>query len=235
MYPLTEACPKTLLPVCGRPFAWHQLHWLAAHGVTEVVYSIGHQGDQIRRYWETEPPPVPALRYVDEGTQLRGTGGALRLAFDQGALNGFFFVLYGDSFLPVDFGPVGSAFEASRAPALMTVLRNQGRWDRSNAVYAEGRVMLYDKHALSPQMDYIDYGLSALRREVIERIKTPVFDLSTLYHDLSVAGELAGYEVTQRFYEIGSPQGLRDLEEYVGQVANVANLRPIANRPIWHC
>ncbi len=155
----------------------------------------------------------------------------MRLAFDQGALNDSFFVLYGDSFLPVDFAPVGSAFEASHAPALMTVLRNQGRWDRSNVVYSEGRVILYDKHSSSPQMDYIDYGLSAIRREVIERTKTPVFDLSTLFHDLSVAGELAGYEVTQRFYEIGSPQGLRDLEEYVGQIGN---LRPIANRPIWH-
>ncbi len=217
MHPLTEACPKTLLPVCGRPFAWHQLHWLAAHGVTEVVYSIGYKGEQIRRYWDREPVPVPALRYVDEGSQLRGTGGALRLALDQGTLHDAFFVLYGDSFLPVDFTRVWNSFENSRARASMTVLRNQGRWDRSNAVYAGGRVILYDKNAASPQMDHIDYGLSALRREVVERIKTPVFDLSVLYHDLSVAGELAGYEVTRRFYEIGSPEGLRDLEGYLGE------------------
>jgi NDP-sugar pyrophosphorylase family protein len=219
MYPRTAACPKTLLPVCGRPFAWHQLHWLAAHGVTEIVYSIGHQGDQIRRYWATESPPVPALGFVDEGSQLRGTGGALRLALEKGALKESFFVLYGDSFLPVDFAPIWNAFEVSQAQALMTVLRNQGRWDRSNAVYAEGRVILYDKNAQCEQMDYIDYGLSALRREVIERVKTPVFDLSTLYHDLSVAGELAGFEVTQRFYEIGSPEGLRDLEQYLGALS----------------
>lgn len=218
MRPLTDICPKTLLPVCGRPFAWHQLQWLAAQGVAEVVYCIAHQGDQIRRYWETESAPVPSLRYVDEGTQLRGTGGALRLALDQGALDESFFVLYGDSFLPVEFAPIWSAFETSGTAALMTVLRNEGRWDRSNAIYAEGRVSLYAKGA-DPQtqarMHYIDYGLSVLRRDVVAGIAETVFDLSALYHRLSIEGQLAGYEVTERFYEVGSPEGLRDLEKYL--------------------
>jgi NDP-sugar pyrophosphorylase family protein len=217
MYPLTETCPKTLLPVCGRPFAWHQLHWLAAQGVTEVVYSIGHQGDQIRRYWDSETPPVPLLRYVDEGTQLRGTGGALRLALAQGVLDESFFVLYGDSYLPIAFGPVWNAFEIITEPALMTVLRNEGRWDRSNVIFGQGRVILYNKHAPHPQMNYIDYGLSAIRRYAIEKVEKPVFDLSEWYRDLSVAGQLAGIEVTDRFYEIGSPEGLRDLEQYLSE------------------
>ena len=142
MLPLTETCPKTLLPVCGRPFAWHQLHWLAAQGVDDVVYCIGHRGLQIRRYWNVEPQPVGRLRFVDEGNDLRGTAGALRLASDQGALDETFFVLYGDSFLPIGFRPVWRAFEASGAPALMTVLRNRGRWDRSNVVYHAGSVRL---------------------------------------------------------------------------------------------
>ena len=215
MRPLTDSLPKTLLPVGGRPFAWHQLHWLARHGVTEVVYCIGHQGDQIRRYWEREPSPVRVLRWVDEGEQLRGTGGALRLALSEGALDDSFFVLYGDSFLPIDFAPIWSAFESGRAPALMTVLRNEGRWDSSNVVYSDGLVALYDKRSRSPEMRYIDYGLSAFRRSVIAQsvMEQPMDgDLSTLFHRLSRAGELAGYEVAERFYEIGSPQGLQDLE-----------------------
>jgi NDP-sugar pyrophosphorylase family protein len=182
------------------------------------VYCIGHQGDQIRHYWETEPPPIPSLRYVDEGDRLRGTGGALRLALDQGALDESFFVLYGDSFLPIEFAPVWKAFEASEKPALMTILRNQDRWDRSNVIYAAGRVRLYDKDAdpsIREQMKFIDYGLSAMKRTVIERAAEPVFDLSTLFRDLSVAHQLAGYEVHERFYEIGSPEGLRDMEEYL--------------------
>ena len=216
MRPFTDTCPKTLLPVCGRPFAFHQVHWLASQGVTEVIYSIGHQGDRIRRYWDSEPSPVASIRYVDEGDHLRGTGGAIRLAASQGVLDDAFFVIYGDSFLPVEFAPIWKAFQSSAQPALMTVLRNQGRWDKSNVIYDNGRVILYDK-TCTPAMQYIDYGLSALRRDLFAT--TPeVFDLSTLFTRLSHESHLAGFEVTQRFYEIGSPEGLRDLERALAKL-----------------
>jgi MurNAc alpha-1-phosphate uridylyltransferase len=213
MRPLTDTCPKTLLPVFGRPFAYHQLHWLAAQGVDDVIYCIGHQGDRIRRYWESESKPVRSIRYVDEGEKLRGTGGALHLAHQKGVLDESFLVIYGDSFLPVEFAPVWRAFQASRMPALMTVLRNQGRWDRSNVIYEAGRLVLYDKQT-DPRMQHIDYGLSVFRRELFDRTPT-VFDLAMLFHDLSLQGELAALEVQERFYEIGSPQGLHDLEDYL--------------------
>lgn len=212
MRPLTETCPKTLLPVAGRPFAWHQLHWLAAQGIDEVVYSIGHQGDRIRRYWSEQRSPVASIRYVDEGEQLRGTAGALRLAREQGALSESFFVLYGDSFLPVDFAPIWRAFQSSGQPALMTVLRNAGRWDSSNVIYQPGRVVLYDKSGV-PGMQYIDFGLSCFHRGLFD--DQPPADLATLFHQLSLSGSLAGFEVHERFYEIGSPSGLRDLETYL--------------------
>lgn len=211
MRPLTETCPKTLLPVAGRPFAWHQLNWLAAQGIDEVIYSIGHHGDMIRRYWSEEPSPVRSIRFVDEGEQLRGTAGALRLACEQNVLAENFFVLYGDSFLPVEFVPIWRAFESSGCPALMTVLRNEGRWDSSNVVYQPGHVVLYDK-AGGPGMQYIDYGLSCFRRNLFDD-QTPS-DLAALFHQLSLSGRLAGFEVHERFYEIGSPAGLRDLEQY---------------------
>jgi NDP-sugar pyrophosphorylase family protein len=212
MRPLTETCPKTLLPVAGRPFAYHQLHWLGAQGITEVVYSIGHQGDLIRSYWDEEPSPVSKIRYVDEGERLRGTAGALRLAREQGVLDERFFVIYGDSFLPVEFKPIWQAFQASGQPALMTVLRNEGRWDRSNVVYENGKVGLYDKTGAAC-MRYIDYGLSCFRRDVFD--DSTHSDLAALFHELSVQGKLAGFEVHERFYEIGSPAGLRDLEQYL--------------------
>jgi NDP-sugar pyrophosphorylase family protein len=212
MRPLTAACPKTLLPVGGHPFAYHQLHWLAAQGITEVVYSIGHQGDLIRRYWDQEPWPVSRIRYVDEGAQLRGTAGALRLARAHGVLEEHFFVIYGDSFLPVEFGPIWWAFQSSDQPALMTVLRNDGRWDRSNVIYLPGRVVLYDK-AAAPGMQYIDYGLSCFRRDLFD--DPGPSDLAVLFRELSISGRLAGFEVHQRFYEIGSPAGLRDFEQYL--------------------
>jgi NDP-sugar pyrophosphorylase family protein len=212
MHPLTEACPKTLLPVAGRPFAWHQLHWLAAQGIDEVVYSIGHHGNLIRRYWAEEPSPVRSIRFVDEGEQLRGTAGALRLAHGEGALSESFFVLYGDSFLPVEFAPIWHAFQSSGQPALMTVLRNEGRWDSSNVIYQPGHVVLYDKSGV-PGMKYIDYGLSCFHRDLFDDETPP--DLAALFHHLSLTGCLAGFEVHERFYEIGSPAGLQDFEQYL--------------------
>jgi NDP-sugar pyrophosphorylase family protein len=212
MRPLTETCPKTLLPAGGRPFAYHQMHWLAAQGITDVVYSIGHHGNMIRRYWSEEPSPLPSIRFVDEGGQLRGTAGALRLARDQGVLDDSFFVIYGDSFLPVEFGPIWRAFHAASQPALMTVLRNEGRWDRGNVIYQPGNVVLYDKSA-APGMQYIDYGLSCFHRHVFDNLAHS--DLAIVFHELSVQGRLAGFEVHQRFYEIGSPSGLRDFEQYL--------------------
>ncbi len=192
--------------VRGRPFAWHQLQWLAAQGITEVVYCIGHQGDRIRRYWAEQRSPVPSIRFVDEGEQLRGTAGALRLALEEGVLHDNFFVLYGDSFLPVDFAPVWRAFQASNQPALMTVLRNEGRWDRSNVIYQPGRVILYDKSTV-PDMQFIDYGLSCLRRDLFDG-PTPSGISRLCSTKLSLQGRLAGFEVHRRFYEIGSLEGV---------------------------
>lgn len=217
MRPLTDTCPKTLIPAAGRPFAWHQMQWLAMQGVTEAIYSIGHQGELIRKFWEQEPWPLPSIRYVDEGKHLLGTGGALKLALDKGVLRDRFLVIYGDSFLPIQFAPVWRAFLEGGAPALMTVLRNEGRWDRSNAVYDRGRVVLYEKNPppeTHARMQYIDYGLSAFRRDVFADMPSK-FDLAALLHDLSLSEQLAGFEVDARFYEIGSPGGLRDFEEYL--------------------
>ena len=213
MRPLTEVCPKTLLPVHGHPFAYHQMYWLAAQDVTEVVYCIGHQGELIRRYWEGERSPIARVYYVDEGAQLRGTGGAIRLAYQQGVLDESFLVIYGDSFLPVAFNPVWETFQSSGQPALMTVLHNDSRWDRSNVLYEDGQVLLYDK-AGSPAMHYIDYGLLAFRRELFAD-QPEVFDLAALLHNLSKEGRLAGFEVEKRFYEVGSMAGLRDLEHFL--------------------
>jgi NDP-sugar pyrophosphorylase family protein len=212
----TDRMPKALIPVGGRPFAELQIEWLASQGVTDVVYSIGYRGDMLRDALGDGSRWALPIRYVDEGTDLRGTGGALRLAADHGALADSFLVLYGDSFLPVDFADVFSMYNDSAQPALMTVFRNEGQWDRSNAAFAGGKV-LYDKRRPTSDMDFIDYGLLVLSRDVIEE-RVPsgaVFDLADLFHVLGVEGLLAGYEVRERFYEIGSPEGLRQLEQYL--------------------
>jgi NDP-sugar pyrophosphorylase family protein len=216
MLPETRTIPKTLLPVAGKPFATHQLTWLARAGIDSVVYCVGHLGEQIRAHVGDGSAFGLSVRYVDEGEQLRGTAGALRLACDEDELDPDFLVLYGDSWLQVDPAAVLRAARERREPALMTVYRNDGRWDGSNVVLADGRVTCYRKGLTPPppEMRWIDYGLLALRRPVIaDRVPaaTPQ-DLAPLCSALAAQGLLAGQEVFERFYEIGSSSGRSELE-----------------------
>jgi NDP-sugar pyrophosphorylase family protein len=220
MRPFTDTVPKAMLPVAGLPFIDHQLAWLARTGVTRVVLSIGYRGDMLRAHVGDGARFDLRVSYVDEGTELRGTAGALRLALSQGALEESFLVTWGDSLLPVDFAATWAAFRRAGKPALMTVFRNEGRWDKSNVIFEGDRVVLYDKkHATRPASDFafIDYGLMGLERRLIECDVPPqgVADLATLFHDLSLRGQLAGLEVHERFHEIGSPEGLKELEQWL--------------------
>ena len=213
--------PKFLLEVAGRPFAEHQLAWLASSGVDRVVLCVGHLGEQIREFvgdgarWGVE------VAYVDDGPALLGTGGALRRALDARKLAAAFAVLYGDSYLKVDIGAVWRDFEARRPPALMCTHRNRGRWDASNASVRDGRVVHYEKGLSDPAaagMDAIDYGLSILDRDqVVPTIPAgrPV-DLADVYTRLAAEGRLAAHPVSERFYEIGSPEGLAELDAALG-------------------
>jgi NDP-sugar pyrophosphorylase family protein len=220
MKPLTDRVPKALVPVAGEPFAHHQLRWLHSEGVRDIVYCIGYLGGQIRSSVGDGSAFGLSVTYVDEGEHLRGTAGALRLAADSDALMEEFAVLYGDSYLRLELPPVWRAFRETPLPALLTVYRNENRWDRSNVVYEEGRVLLYDKRGIEPHLgeaSWIDYGLSVLSRELfVERVQADVVaDLADLYRTLSMESVLAGFEVSERFYEVGSTAGLRDLERYL--------------------
>jgi NDP-sugar pyrophosphorylase family protein len=203
--------PKALVPVAGRPFADLQLEWLTSQGVREVVYCIGYRGDQIRTYVGDGSRWGLVVRYVDEGADLRGTGGALRLALDEEALAESFAVLYGDSYLRLDLREVFAAFRNSGLPALMTVLHNDGRWGRSNADFDGSRVTRYAKD--EDGFEWIDYGLSVLDRDVVREIPPgETVDLADVLSKLAGDGRLAGYEATERFYVIGTPEGLAELE-----------------------
>lgn len=222
---VAPSVPKALLPVAGEPFAAHQLALLARAGVRRVVYCIGHRGEAIRAFVGSGERWGLEVSYVEDGEALLGTGGALRRALDTGVLDPAFFVLYGDSYLPIDYRTVWEAFLAAGKPALLTVFRNEGRWDTSNVLYEDGRVALYDKQREDPRsagMVHIDYGLSVLTREVLDRLVPPGarIDLANVYKALSLGGQLAGHEVHQRFYEAGSPSGLQDLEAYLGAAAS---------------
>jgi NDP-sugar pyrophosphorylase family protein len=192
---------------------------LAGQGVSDILYSIGHLGQQIRSFAGDGDRWNVKIRYVDEGSHLRGTGGALRLALDADMLEERFDVLYGDSYLDVGLQEVDVAHRASGLPALMTVYRNAGRWEESNVVFDGTVITRYEKHCPVPPADmcFVDYGLSSIDRTVVADFVAPdaEFDLASLYSKLSEEGQLAGFEVSSRFYEIGSPDGLRQLEEHL--------------------
>jgi len=215
MLPHTAARPKALLPVAGRPFAEHQVELLAANGVHDIVFSIAYKGSMIREALGDGSRWNVRIRYVDEGDERRGTGGAVRLFADSGPADDDFAVLYGDSYLPVPYEPVWRAYADCGAPALMTVLENADRWDASNVRLEPGGRVRYRKgeHSLG-RLTHIDYGLSVLSAPtVLARIPgDTVADLAEMLTALGDEGLLAGYEVHERFYEIGSPDGIDDLE-----------------------
>ena len=216
---LAGGLPKALIPVAGRPFADHQLSWLAGQGVGRVVYAVGHKAGMIRDFAGSGGRWGLEVAYADEGDQPLGTGGAVRLAADEGLLDEGFLVLYGDSYLTVDVAEVWEASGAG-ASALMCVYKNDGRWEQSNAVFENGLVTRFEKgraDAAETGMAYIDYGLSVLTKEVIEAHvpAAGAFDLAQVYGRLAEAGQLRGFEASERFHEIGSARGLRDLEAHL--------------------
>lgn len=213
MRPTTQTIPKGLIDVDGQPFLRRQLHQLAQQGAHRVVLCVGYLADQIETEFGDGSSLGLDLQYAHDGPALLGTGGALRQALP--LLGDAFFVLYGDSFLPIDFAPVEKAFFDSHRPALMTVLRNEGQWDTSNVEFSSDLVYEYNKRVPTARMDHIDYGLSVLSAKVLAQHPSgQAFDLADIYHQLSISDQLAGLEVHERFYEIGSPQGLADTISY---------------------
>jgi NDP-sugar pyrophosphorylase family protein len=210
--PLTERIPKALVEVAGRPFLEHQIELLKRNSIEEVVLCVGYLGEMIeQRYGDGEILGV-RIAYSYDGPKLLGTGGAIKKSLP--LLPDAFFLLYGDSYLPVDYQAVAAAFRRARKPALMTVFANADAWDTSNVWFDDGRIRLYSKRERLPEMRYIDYGLMICTKQIFDGSPDGVsFDLADTLEDLSRRGQLAGYEVTQRFYEIGSPGGLAELDQ----------------------
>lgn len=211
--PITETIPKALVDVAGKPFIVRQLSYLHEQGISHVVLCIGYLGDMVRDVVGSGESFGLKVSYSEDGPNLLGTGGALAKAIP--FLGNDFFVLYGDSFLPVNFSATQRAYEKSGQSALMTVLKNQNQWDKSNVLFVDGQLLEYNKHAPRAEMTYIDYGLGVVSASVLtQRPVGQSFDLADVYQGLSLQGQLAGLEVHERFYEIGSHTGLKETEDY---------------------
>lgn len=209
--PITEKVPKLLVEVAGEPFFEHQIRLLRAAGLTRLVLCVGYLGEKIVELYGDGSSRGVQIDYVFDGPKLLGTGGALIQALPK--LGDTFYVLYGDSYLPIDYQAVGDAFLRSGKLGLMTVFENHERYDASNVWFKDGRIRVYDKKHKVPQMHHIDYGLGVFRAAAFDGFpRDAVVDLAAVQSSLVARGELAGFEIFQRFYEIGSPEGLAELD-----------------------
>jgi NDP-sugar pyrophosphorylase family protein len=209
--PITEKIPKSLIPVAGKPFLAHQLKLLHDRGIRRAVLCLGYLGEMIQRDFGDGSACGVKLEYSFDGPKLLGTGGAIKRALS--LLGDEFFVLYGDSYLPVEYRPIAEFFRRSGKLGLMTVYRNEGKYDTSNVVFRDGEIAVYDKKAKLPEMRHIDYGLSLFKAVVFDAYAADQpFDLAEVMGRLVQQKQLAGFEIRERFYEIGSPAGLAELE-----------------------
>jgi N-acetyl-alpha-D-muramate 1-phosphate uridylyltransferase len=214
--PLTETIPKALVEVAGKPFVVHQLELLRQHGFKDVVLCVGHLGEQVEAVLGDGIRWGLKLSYAFDGPKLLGTGGALRCALP--LLGDNFFVLYGDSYLMCDYAAIQQTFLSKKKSGLMTVFRNTGLWDRSNVLFQNDEITWYDKQQPMPAMQHIDYGLGVFKAQVFEDYEPDKpFDLAGVYQGLLTENDLAAFEVAQRFYEIGSHEGLNETQVYLTQ------------------
>jgi NDP-sugar pyrophosphorylase family protein len=208
--------PKPLLEVAGAPFLEHQLELLSRHGAHRVVLCVGYLGEQIEQRIGSERFGIEIV-YSYDGPQPLGTLGAIRQAAP--LLGPRFLVLYGDTYLRIDYRAAAEAWQRAGLPGMMTVLRNDGRWDVSNVAFDGERVMAYDKRHPAPDMSWIDYGLGGLLASALDRVDVHVEDLADLYHELARRGDLFGFPATERFYEIGTPQALAETGAFLAESA----------------
>jgi NDP-sugar pyrophosphorylase family protein len=212
--------PKPLLQVAGEPFLIHQIRLLAAHGAGDVVLCVGYLGERIEARIGAQRFGVH-ISYSYDSSELDGTLGAIRRAAPR--LGERFLVLYGDTYLRIDYRASALAWMRSGFPAMMAVLRNEGRWEPSNACFDGTRVTAYDKLNPSPRMRWIDYGLGGLTAVALAGASPGAREVSELYRDLAVRGELFGFEATERFYEIGTPAALADTDAFLCSLRETAS------------
>jgi NDP-sugar pyrophosphorylase family protein len=212
--PLTLKLPKSMLRIKGRPFLEYQLELLKEYEIKDILLCVGYKGELIKNHFGDGRKFGVNLSYSFDGDKLLGTAGALKKAYK--LLSENFFLMYGDSYLPYDYQEIERHFRDSVKLSLMVAYRNQNRFDKSNLLIQDGMIKLYDKTLRGEKLEYIDAGLSILKKEVLNLVpEEEPYDLEELYRTLISEEEMSAYEVKQRFYQIGSFEGLEEFKNLV--------------------
>lgn len=211
---LTDKVPKSMIDINGEPFIAYQLRLLKASSIEKVVILIGYLGEMIKEFVGDGEVYQLTVEYSHDGPSLLGTAGAIKKALP--LLGDTFFILYGDSYLECDFSIIQEKYRQSNRPAMMTIVFNDDRWDKSNVVYRDGCIIDYDKKDLKPEMQYIDYGIGVFHRSCFDHVpENEKIDLGSVYKNMITEGKLAGFLMEKRFYEIGSITGLKELKRFI--------------------
>jgi NDP-sugar pyrophosphorylase family protein len=216
---LTAETPKCLIEINGRPFVDWQLDLLAQNGYSDFVFCVSYKSDVVQEYLGDGSARGIKIQYSLDGETQLGTGGAIQNALP--LLGNSFGVIYGDSYLPINYLSVEGEFLSSKTNALMTVYENRDQFDTSNVEFVNGKLINYKKGSNTRYMRHIDYGITFFRESAFHSWRDwSVFDLSEVCHQLATQGQLLGYEVFERFYEIGSVQGIEEFSQYLRGVSN---------------
>lgn len=219
MRPMTDQIPKALIPVLGRPFAEYQIRWLKSKGVSRILFSIGYKGDMIQDVARSMADKNLFIDFISDGPVLLGTGGAIRRASESNLLEDRFFLMNGDTFLNIDLNALMERMTSSSLPAIMAICKTHGTSEHKNIIFKNGLITHYEKKLIPglPEMTHIDSGVALLSRSIIDNLIPPNvnIDLSSFYQQLIQKGQLGGYEIQDRYFEIGSKQGLQEFEEYL--------------------
>jgi len=218
--PVTETIPKSLVTINGLPFVLHQLKLFQQKGIKQVHFCLGYLGEMVEEVVkQSKFNHQMQISYSYDGDKLLGTGGAIMNAFP--VLPETFFISYGDSYLTIDYKQVEAFFiqnNSGTSKGLMTVFKNEGQWDSSNVIIENNSLVLYSKAHKNERMNYIDYGLGILsKKNFVGYMEKTTFDLAEIYNKLSLKRNLLGFEVHQRFYEIGSFKGIEVFSVYLNE------------------
>ena len=219
LYPITKNLPKSLIEINNRPFIYWQLKYIEQQGFKDIHLCLGNMGEMVEEAVKKFKLINLNITFSYDGDKLLGTGGAIVNALSN--VTDDLFIQYGDSYLPVNYKKIQNSYLSNDKKILMSIIKNNNKWDKSNVIYKDSKLLEYNKKNYSDNMEYIDYGLSIVSKTIFESYnQKETIDLADIFQKASINSQIIGYEVSEKFYEIGSKEGIKDFKEYLNLKGN---------------